>query len=211
MGTEKGLIFGSMSAPFWGYLDPYRNWPDVVIAADGGLGCARAAGFSPDFYIGDSDSGGTPEAGMDAIRLKPEKDDTDLQAAYCWAKGQGIRQLIFTGCSGGRQDHHLAALQLLETAARDGIEAYFLDPVNRIRFLLPGTYNLPNSGYHYFSIIPVDSVLKGLSIIGAKYPLGGRDVFRGDSLTVSNEWAADVVTVQFTGGCCFLIESEPIE
>ena len=209
MGTEKGLIFGSMAAPSWDYLRPYEDWPDVVIAADGGLSCARRAGFSPDFYIGDSDSGGTPEAGMNAVRLRPEKDDTDLQAAYCWAKGRGIRQVIFTGCSGGRQDHHLAALQLLETAARDGIEALFLDPFNRIRFLLPGTACLPKGGYRYFSIIPVDAVLKELSITGAKYPLDGRDVFRGDSLTVSNEWTADMVTVRFTEGCCFLIESEP--
>ena len=211
MGTEKGLIFGSMEAPSWDYLRPYLHWPDVVIAADGGLRCARNAGFSPGFYIGDGDSGGKAEPQMDCITLKPEKDDTDLQAAYCWARDHGIREIIFTGCSGGRQDHHLSALQLLETALRDGIEAYLLDPTNRIRFLLPGTHYLPRSGYHYFSLIPVDSVLKGLSISGAKYPLKGRDVLRGDSLTVSNEWSEDVVTVQFAGGCCFFIEAEPTE
>lgn len=207
MGTEKGLIFGSSPCEIWGFLQPYRSWPDVVIAADGGLNAAKSAGFKPSVYVGDGDSGGREEPGLICVPLQPEKDVTDLEAAYDWARDHGVRELVLTGCTGGRLDHHMAAMGLLETAAREGIRAVILDPRNRVEFLTPGSYRIENPGYRYFSLIPVDEMLLGLQISGAKYPLRNRDVRRGDSLTVSNEFAADAVEISFREGCCFLIEA----
>lgn len=96
MGAEKGLIFGSQPCESWMFLKPLLDWPDLVISADGGLRCARDAGFSPQVYVGDGDSGGRPEPGLRCVSLKPEKDVTDLEAAYDWARGHGLRELIFT-------------------------------------------------------------------------------------------------------------------
>ena len=209
MGAEKGLIFGSMACGNWDFLAPYRQWPDLVIAADGGLDCARQAGFAPTVYIGDGDSGGHMEPGLTCVPLKPEKDVTDLEAAYDWAKDHGLKELIFTGCTGGRLDHHMAAMELLETARTDGLKGVLLDEKNRVEFLTPGSYTLENLGYAYFSLIPLDRMLLGVTIREAKYPLTDRDVRRGDSLTVSNEFAAASVALSFTGGCCFYIQSNP--
>jgi thiamine pyrophosphokinase len=210
MGEKKGLIFGSMPCNSWDFLKPLTDWPDIVIAADGGLQCARNAGFFPTVYVGDSDSGGQAEPGMTCVRLRPEKDFTDLQAAYDWAKSHGIESLIFTGCTGGRQDHHLSALQLLETASLDGHAAKILDDRNRITFLLPGQYLFPKSGYRYFSLIPVEQRLEHLFIRGAKYPLEDHTALRGSSLTVSNEWVETQVEISFTDGSCYFIEADPI-
>lgn len=205
MGAQKGLIFGSYPCRSWAFLKELGQWPETVIAADGGMQCAKNAGFTPNVYVGDGDSGGKALPGMETVTLKPEKDLTDLQAAYEWAREQGFREIIFTACTGGRQDHHLSALQLLETADRDGIHGEIWDPDNRILFLRPGRVTVPKSGFRFFSLISVDPVLSGVSIRGAKYPLDHRDVYRGDSLTVSNEWAEDAVEISFTGGCCYLI------
>jgi thiamine pyrophosphokinase len=210
MGEKKGLIFGSMPCNSWDFLKPLTGWADIVIAADGGIQCARNAGFSPTVYVGDSDSGGQAEPGMTCVKLRPEKDFTDLQAAYDWAKSHGIDSLVFTGCTGGRQDHHLSALQLLETATLDGLEAKILDDRNRITFLLPGRYLFPKSGYRYFSLIPVEQRLEHITIRGAKYPLEDHTALRGSSLTVSNEWVDDQVEIAFTGGSCYFIEADPI-
>ena len=141
------------------------------------------------------------------IPLPAEKDWTDLQAAYELAVSRGAKDIIFTGCTGGRQDHHLSAVQLLETAARQGVRARILDPWNCIEFLLPGTHCVWKQDYTYFSLIPVDRLLEHVTIRGAKYPLLDRTTRRGDSLTVSNEWVEDPATVSFTGGCCYLIHS----
>lgn len=208
MGAKKGLIFGAAPCADWSFLQEYRAWPELVIAADGGVHSARHAGFSPTVYVGDSDSGGAPGAGMYAIPLPEEKDLTDLQAAYEYARSQGVTELILTGCTGGRLDHHLSAMSLLERAAREQIHAVMLDPENRVEFLLPGSYSKATHGYQYFSLIPVSRCLRAVTITGAKYPLKDHDVFRGDSLTVSNEFRGDGVTVSFTDGCCYFIESQ---
>lgn len=208
MGAKKGLIFGSCPCADWDFLRPYAQWPELVIAADGGLKLARAAGFTPSVYVGDGDSGGRAEPQLDCVSLQPEKDVTDLEAAYGWAREHGLSELIFTGCTGGRLDHHMAAMGLLETAAREGIHGVILDSRNRVEFLLPGAYVLKNRGYRYFSLISVDRVLAGLSIAGAKYPLQQRDVRRGDSLTISNEFAGDSVELCFQSGCCYLIQAK---
>ena len=208
MGAKKGLIFGAAPCAGWSFLEPWRTWPDMVIGADGGLHSARKAGFTPTAYVGDGDSGGQVENGLYCVPLQPEKDVTDLQAAYAYAREQGVETILLTGCTGGRLDHHLSAMGLLECAARDGVHALLLDPENRVEFLLPGTYVRKNHGYRYFSLIPVSSVLQGVTISGAKYPLHEWDVYRGDSLTVSNEFLDNTVTVSFTGGCCYWIESQ---
>lgn len=208
MGAKKGLIFGSSPCESWDFLRPYAQWPDLVIAADGGLTFARMAGFSPSAYVGDGDSGGREEPGLRNVVLPEEKDVTDLEAAYDWAKEQGVTELLLTGCTGGRLDHHMAAMGLLETARGDGIHGVILDPRNRIEFLTPGTYAVPDLGYRYFSLIPVERMLVGLCIRGAKYPLENRDVHRGDSLTISNEFARDTVEISFREGCCYLIQAD---
>ena len=215
MGSQTGkkeiLIFGSRACSDWSFLREAALSPDLVIAADGGLSCAREAGFVPDYYIGDGDSGGEAGHTEKEIILPCEKDLTDLQAAYETSRELGADEVIFTACTGGRQDHHLAALQLLETAANQGVHARILDPCNCIEVLLPGHYFVSRDGYRYFSLIPIDRILSGVEISGAKYSLAGRDVRRGDSLTVSNEWVDGPAEISFTGGLCFLIRSRDFE
>ena len=71
-----------------------------MICADGGVHCAAAAGFAPDCYVGDGDSGGTAVAGAENILLRPEKDESDLQAAYTMARAHGCTRLYLTACTG---------------------------------------------------------------------------------------------------------------
>ena len=137
MGAETALIFGSLPCARWDFLEPLRGRA-AVFCADGGTRCAAEAGFPVDFYVGDSDSGGAPPPGAERLLLPAEKDLTDLQAAYELARDRGFRRMAFTGCTGGRQDHHLANLQLLETACRQGIDAVILDERNEIRCFCGG-------------------------------------------------------------------------
>ena len=108
MGTQTALIFGAMPCRSWGHLDALRAEKPLVICADGGVHCAAAAGFAPDCYVGDGDSGGTAVAGAENILLRPEKDESDLQAAYTMARAHGCTRLYLTACTGGRLDHAAA-------------------------------------------------------------------------------------------------------
>ena len=207
MGSKIALIFGSVPCECWDFLKPLQG-KCTVICADGGLHCARSAGFQPDFYIGDSDSGGHPEPGLAAILLKPEKDLTDLQAAYEYARDHDFREIVLTACTGGRQDHHLANCQLLEKANREGVHAVILDSCNEISYLEDGAIELDCRDFRYFSLIPLDRKLHGVRITGAKYPLDVPELLRGSSLTVSNEAPSGTAHIEIQKGAAWIILSE---
>ena len=209
MGTKIALIFGSYAYKNWSFLQELQG-KVTVICADGGIICAKCAGFSPDVYIGDSDSGGSAEIGVTSIELNPVKDLTDMQAAYEYAVEQGFDEIILTACTGGRQDHHMANLQLLERGNREHIDLKIQDEDNEISCLKDGTLDLFCDKFKYFSIIPIDAVLEGVNISGGKYPLVNATVHRGDSLTVSNEPVNNRANITIKKGSAWIIASDRI-
>ena len=62
--------------------------------------------------------------------------------------------------------------------------------------------------FRYFSLIPLDPVLAGVDIRGAKYPLQNATVRRDDSLCVSNEALGQAVEIRIAHGQAFLIFSK---
>ena len=84
-----------------------------------------------------------------------------------------------------------------------------MDPWNEICYIRSTQIQLDCTGFRYFSILPIDPVLEGVSILGAKYPLDCVTVQRGDSLTVSNEpIGGEQVTIQIEKGSAWLVLSE---
>ena len=154
MGTQTALIFGAMPCRSWGHLDALRAERPLVICADGGVHCAAAAGFAPDCYVGDGDSGGTAVAGAENVLLRPEKDESDLQAASYDGAGAWLYAPVPTACTGGRLDHAPANLQLLETARADGVEAILLDPDNRVTCIGPGSMSCRARNIFIFPCFP---------------------------------------------------------
>lgn len=93
-----------------------------VVAADGGLDHARAAGVAPDVVVGDFDSleVDRPDASADTITLPPLKDDPDLLSALKVAWARGCRMFHVYGALGGRIDHTLSAIRLMALVAGHG-------------------------------------------------------------------------------------------
>ncbi len=213
MGTEikTALLIGSAPGPGLDYLGPYLTGGELVICADGGVKRAMEARLDPDCYVGDSDSGGFLPEGLDRWLLPSEKNLTDLEMAVEKALEAGAKRVLLCGCTGGRQDHHLANLFLLEQLCQRGAKGMILDELNEITYLPPGSYLLENRPrYHYFSLLPVEKVLGQLTISGSKYELPPTDVPRGSTLSVSNEFVGDrPVKLSFSTGSAFLIRSVP--
>ena len=210
MGAEV-IIFGSVPAESWSFLGDYMSCPAVVICADGGVKNARTAGLSPNLLIGDWDSGGAPEEGVPAVTLPAEKDMTDLQAAVDEALRRGYRQMLLTGCIGGRLDHTASNLALLEWIAGRGGDALMLDGDNEVRFWGGGTLILPNRpAYRYLSLIPLDREIEGVTLRGVKYPLTEHRLFRGDTLSVSNEPAGEEIMITVQSGRVLVVRSQRI-
>ena len=192
MGTYQGrhaLIFAAAPETDYGYIRAFlREHPSALVAcADGGLRHARALGLHPDFMISDRDSM-TEVEGEDVILLKPEKDDTDSQSCLREVFRRGCREATLVCATGGRIDHMLANLSLLEEAKTLGGHLTILDPYNRVElhqggrqeFIMPETFT-------YFSVVPMDAVLEGVTIENAKYELTNGTVTRVGMISTSNE------------------------
>lgn len=205
------LIFGACPCSDWGFLQEICPDPDLVIAADGGVHQARAAGYVPDLLVGDWDSGGAPEEGIPSRSLPAEKDLTDLQAALELCLERGGHKVILTACLGGRLDQTMANLGLLEWFFDRGGEALALEPGNEARFWDGRELFLPREErYRFVSIIPLDGTVTGVTLEGVKYPLREATLHRGDTLTISNEITAPQARFWAKKGRMLVIRSQRI-
>ena len=215
--TDKGFALGFLGNKVF----------DVCIVADRALeiwdemGEASSFSHKIDHLVGDFDSVSPKilEKYIDwddiiVHRFNPEKDYTDTEIAVRLAirlvaeSGEKDNFITLLGATGTRLDHTLANLQLLLAMQEAGVDGRILDANNRVR-LLEGSVILEREQAFgsFFSLIPVSSVLRGVSIRGAKYPLNRRDVFKGEALCVSNEYADDTVEISIEEGTALLIES----
>lgn len=171
---------------------------DLVIAADSGLDNARVLGIEPAVVVGDYDSlGHAPDVpdGVEVITVPTEKDVTDTQLAVELALRREAREIVILGGLGGRLDHTLSNLAILEDALGKRVRATIADGQNRVRLLHNDSTILPRSGYTYVSLLALDPLCKGVEIEGVKYPLKGARLARTFGYAVSNE---------ITGNCCFI-------
>jgi thiamine pyrophosphokinase len=90
----------------------------LIAAADSGLERAEAAGFSPDWIIGDMDSADPARLGAyPADRVLPypvDKDYTDTELAFKLLHEKGCDDIWIVGGAGGRIDHLFGIRSLLE-------------------------------------------------------------------------------------------------
>ena len=212
MGTFQGrhaLIFAAAPETEYGYIRSFlKSHPDAVIAcADGGLRHARALGLHADFMVSDCDSMDETEA-SEVLRLKPEKDDTDTQSCLREVFRRGCREATLVCATGGRLDHMLANLSLLEEACALGGQLTVLDRQNKVVLHKGGHQKFKmTEDYQYFSIVPLDPVLTGVTIRGAKYPLDDVTVTRAGMITISNEALDGGFTIDIAQGRALVVFS----
>ncbi|MFD2682874.1 thiamine diphosphokinase [Bacillus seohaeanensis] len=143
-------------------------------------------------------------------RYTPEKDETDLELALNWAMEQKPDLIRIFGATGGRLDHFMGNVQLLinEERLNDRIKIEIIDSQNTLSVVMPGTYPIDqDTSKDYVSFVPVSSVVENLTLIGFKYPLKNRNIFRGTTLCISNELIQSSGTFSFTNGILMVIRS----
>ena len=183
---------------------------DICIAADSGFHNAKKCGDRVDILVGDLDSIGSYKLDKktELLQVPAEKDVTDTQLAVETAIERGARELVIIGGFGGRADHMLSNLAILEDLTCRGIHAVMLDGNNRARFLRSTSVLIPRSGYKYVSILAVDPVVKGVSVEGCKYPLKKARLTRNFQYAVSNEVVGNCALISVRKGAIYVIESK---
>lgn len=188
-----------------------------VIAADSGYQTAKRFGVAPDMLLGDLDSldkaslsDGELEH-IEKIIVSPIKDDTDTQLALDTAIERGAKRVFIIGGLGGRLDHTLSSVFLLEYAAERGVECIITDGKNRVQIMCAkgeaATLSV-GRGYKYLSLVSLSDECMGVSISGVYYPLEGVCLTRKYSYAVSNEITAECASITLCNGVMLVIESK---
>ena len=189
---------------------------DCVIAVDGGLKAAADLDICPDEIVGDLDTvdpslfdvyQGRP--GIELEIHRPEKDETDTELALLTAERKGFRLVHLLGALGGRMDHALGNVQLLNQCFQNGVRAEIYDEKNKIYLAGPGkTEFFRKQAYgRYISFLPLTETVDGLTLTGFKYPLSNKTIHLGTSLCISNELTGEKGSLEFQKGILICFES----
>ncbi len=191
---------------------------DLCIAADSGFDTAKRLGIFPHMIVGDFDSiDNLPEKYTDEatgtvseiIRHPAKKNETDTMLAASYAVERGAKELYIIGGLGGRADHTMSNVFLLEKLYRDGISAILTDGENEMRVIGEGqNVRLAHGEYKYFSTLALDTA--EISVMGCAYPLYHSTLVRHDAYAVSNEPLECGATVTCHKGILLIVRSERI-
>jgi len=202
-------IFGAAPIDDYRFIRLELDDSDVVICADGGYHHVLACGLQPDWVVGDFDSESAEVLLPNTIRVKPEKDDTDMELAVAQGISLGYRTFVLYGALGGRLDHTVANLQLLASLTERGIQATLLDAQNEVTMLQNGTRTLTPNEYPYVSIFSHSSQSEGVTLTGFRYPLTEKTLHNTTGgLTVSNELAAPTASITVRRGMLLILRTK---
>ena len=178
---------------------------DVLIAADGGLHHLQALGLNPHVLIGDFDSISEDEievvrsAGATVLSYPPEKDETDLELAISYAIDQGCTSLRIIAALGGRLDHTLANLFLLEMPGLKDLDVRLDDGHEEI-FIIRHSVTIYGQIGDTVSLLALEKCARGVYTQGLKYPLREETLCPHLSRGISNEMIEDKAYVSLHSG-----------
>lgn len=168
----------------------------IVIAADGGLDHARAAGLVPAGLIGDLDSispEGLAWAEANAtIERHPEaKDDTDTELAIAFANAMTPARLILLAGGGDRLDHTLGAIGALgapQLTSIPDIDCWWGEQHARVLHG-PGAATLRAEPGSTLSVLALHGACSGVSLTGTRWELADETIAPLSGRGISNEVA----------------------
>jgi thiamine pyrophosphokinase len=164
-----------------------------IIAADSGADHLARAKLTPHLLLGDLDSVSRQTLkrfrakGIPIARFPRRKGRTDGELAIAEAMRRRPRELVVASAWGGRPDHSLANVALLERAARQGIVVRGIEAAARFEILSRRrAVHIGERKGTLVSVVPLSSRLVGLTLSGFEWDLRRANVTRGETLTLSN-------------------------
>lgn len=191
------------------------------LKADRWIGVDRGAyhlverGIIPDAIVGDFDSVTEEEyaciskAVEHVEAFQAEKDETDTDLALERALMYHPQTVLLTGVTGGRLDHHEAALRSLYRyqLLHPHIQFKIINKQNELCFLLPGHHPLEKTIHQYLSFFAYGETIEEVTLRGVKYETTKEMIEQGTSRFTSNEIVQDDAYIEFTSGICLMVRS----
>jgi thiamine pyrophosphokinase len=189
----------------------------IVLAADGALDHALAAGLLPAGLIGDLDSVSTEglawaQQHATIAQHDPDKDHTDTELALRTAADLDPKRIVLVSGGGDRFDHALAAIGALGSPVLTSvpeIDGWWGDQ----RFHVvhgPGELKLELEVGAIVSLLATHGPAIGVTVRGVRWPLDGDDLPALVGHGVSNEVTAEHVTMRLREGVLTVFVHPPI-
>jgi len=187
--------------------------PEWVIGVDGGCKLLEHLKVTPTVIIGDFDSIGDLKYFKSLWPLAeiktfpPEKDYTDAELAFEEAAQLNLDRIAVVGGLGGRADHMLSILYLIDRYPN----CVIIDEHNFIEHIeAPIAINLKKADFQntYLSILPDVYQLEGINLRGFKYPLVNATIRRSQTLGISNEIVDEDASIEIEKGTGYLVFSQ---
>ena len=184
--ANRCVIVGA--APIKRYRDvkAYFKKDDFFIYCDAGLKHESRLGRGADLIIGDFDSTDNPNRQTETIVLPHEKDDTDTFFAAKEGIKRGYTEFLLVGVIGGRLDHTLGNVAILNMLESAGCHGVMIDDYSEIEIVSNKPAYVTDK-YPYFSLLNINGVCRGVSVKNALYPLDSAELTTDFPLGVSNE------------------------
>lgn len=208
MANSSGICYVVGAMSLTPALRPYPAPGDYVIAADRGYDSLMAYGVTPDLVVGDFDSLGYTPSHPNLIQLPVEKDDTDVAFALRKGLDMGYRRFILLGGVGGRLEHTLGNLQILDWLTTQGAQGFLAGEKTVATALRNGSLTFPASMSGYLSVFCNSGSAKGVTLTGLKFPLEDYTLLSSFPIGVSNQFTGQEATVSVEDGSLLLVWEE---
>ncbi len=196
------------------YIEGYAF--EYKVAVDSGLEFFYDTGIKPDRIVGDFDSV-DPKAlsffeeqgETEWVRLIPEKDDTDTEAALRGLISDGYEEIHILGGIGSRLDHTLGNIGLLGIGLKTGTKILLADSRNRICMINRGiTISRKEQYGKYISLLPFTPEVTGITLTGMKYPLADYTMVSHTTIGISNEIVEEEGRISLKEGILLVFETK---
>ena len=180
---------------------------DLLIAADGGHQSLRAHGLRPDIVVGDMDSSTQPVIGIPLLRFPVRKNDTDLSLALKLGSRMGYRRFRLYGAAGGpREDHFIAALQLMGGWSKRGADIRLIARRFTLYALTNASLLIPTRPGQTVSVFSHSAQSLGVNLRGLSYRGDGINLDHGFPLGVSNSAASGRALIRVRRGTLLIYQ-----
>jgi thiamine pyrophosphokinase len=206
----RALVFANGDLPSQALIDELRAGADLVVAADGGVDKAAAAGVEVDAIVGDFDSVSAEARSRlprERFHHEPALDATDLEKAVRFCVGRGCTAIDVVAAGGGRADHALANLSILAMFGRSA-RVRVVDDRFEVS-LVDGEATVEGPPGTVVSLVAVGRC-QGVTTRGLRWDLSDRTLVFSP-LGIHNEILTSPVTVSVHTGDLLLFKGRWVE
>ena len=194
------------------YLEHIRR-ADLLIAADGGALPLLREHILPHIAIGDFDSLDTKheqylmEQQVEVHHFPRAKDETDLELALMLAAQRDATSIDILGALGGRWDHTLANVALLDHPALRHRQVRLLADQQTL-FLVRDTSSIVGKTGDTVSLLPLTGAVQGVTTEGLLYPLRDATLHYEQARGISNVLTQSPALIRIQSGLLLVVHHD---